>query len=262
MHDLSLAVNDAVGQLGYRFWNKLLSMESNNKNFEPFYGNMVLYSPGIDRIICLDRFDPYTAVEAAQILSAKLPLVVGVVRSMDIDATRCLEYSIKDKELMFAYSSIFYSRQWPSFRRLSGGFEYLGWPLDYKDEPARGYLVQLRDYAEFVCQCVKATRITNLIFNVLPMEHIVGNYLDQYCPDTMTVPADNTEAVGGVSANILKILYEKDSVTDAISAINDFWRTIPDVVLYRNQFYQLLGIEQPEDVKAMRFSGKITGFAV
>jgi hypothetical protein len=134
--------------------------------------------------------------------------------------------------------------------------------LDYKDEPARGYLIQLRDYAEFVCQCVKATRITNLIFNVLPMEHIIDNYLDQYCPDTMTVPADNTEAVGGVSANILKILYENDSVESAVADINAFWKTVPDVVLYRNQFYQLLGIEQPEDVRGVTFSGKITGFAV
>ena len=237
-------------------------MESHSKNFEPFYGSMVLYSPGIDRIICLDQFDPYTAVESAQILSAKLPLVVGVMRSTDIDTDRCIEYSIKDKELMFAYSSIFYSRQWPSFRRLSGGFEYLGWPIEYKEDPARSYLIQLRDYAGFVCQCVKAVRITNLIFNVLPMEHIVDNYLYHCCDDSMAVSADNTEAVGGISANILKILYEKDSVSDAVAAINAFWKTIPDVVLYRNQFYQLLGIEQPEDVKAVRFSGKITGFAV
>ncbi len=237
-------------------------MEANLKAFEPFYGNMVLYSPGIDRVICLDQYDPFTAVESAQILSSKLPLVVGVTRSQDIDPARCLEFSLRDKELMFAFSSIFYSRQWPSFRRLTGGFEYLGWPTDYRDEPARGYLTQLRDYAEFVCQCVKAVKITNLIFNVLPMQQIVGQYLQQDWPVEVSVPADNTEALRGVSASILQILYDCDSVKSATAAINELWKTIPDVVLYRNQFYQLLGVQQPDDVKGVSFSGKITGFAV
>ncbi len=237
-------------------------MEANLKAFEPFYGNMVLYSPGIDRVICLDQYDPFTAVESAQILSSKLPLVVGVTRSQDIDPARCLEFSLRDKELMFAFSSIFYSRQWPSFRRLTGGFEYLGWPTDYRDEPARGYLTQLRDYAEFVCQCVKAVKITNLIFNVLPMQQIVGQYLQQDWPVEVSVPADNTEALRGVSASILQILYDCDSVKSSTAAINELWKTIPDVVLYRNQFYQLLGVQQPDDVKGVSFSGKITGFAV
>ena len=191
-----------------------------------------------------------------------MPLVVGVTRSQDIDPARCLEFSLRDKELMFAFSSIFYSRQWPSFRRLTGGFEYLGWPTDYRDEPARGYLTQLRDYAEFVCQCVKAVKITNLIFNVLPMQQIVGQYLQQDWPVEVSVPADNTEALRGVSASILQILYDCDSVKSATEAINELWKTIPDVVLYRNQFYQLLGVQQPDDVKGVSFSGKITGFAV
>jgi hypothetical protein len=232
------------------------------KNFEPFYGNTVFYAPGIDRVICMDQFDPYTAVKSAQILSSKLSLVVGVIKSTDIDPTRCLEYSIKDKDLMFAYSSIFYSRQWPSFRRLSGGFEYLGWPVDYKEEPAKSILIQLQEYSEFVCQCVKAIQITNLIFNVLPMEDIVGAYLEDYVPENLTVPADNTDQLKGVSAALYKILYNCGSTKEAMLEINEFWKTVPDVVLYRSQFYQLIGREQPEDVKAVTFSGKITGFAV
>jgi hypothetical protein len=237
-------------------------MEANLKAFEPFYGNMVLYSPGIDRVICLDQYDPFTAVESAQILSSKLPLVVGVTRSQDIDPVRSLEFSIKEKDLMFAFSSIFYSRQWPSFRRLSSGFEYLGWPVDYQDEPARGYLIQLKNYAEFVCRCVKATQITNLIFNVLPMQEIVGKYMDNNIPSVMNVPSDNTDSVRGISADILQILYDHDSVESATQAINELWKATPDVVLYRNQFYQLLGIQQPEDVRSVSFSGRITGFAV
>ena len=237
-------------------------MEVNTKIFEPFYGTTILYSPGIDRVVCLDHYDPYSAVESAQILSSKLPLVVGVTRSQDIDPSRCLEFSLRDKDLMCAFSSIFYSRQWPSFRRLSGGFEYLGWPVDYKEEPARGYLIQLRDYAEFVCQCVKAVKITNLIFNVLPMQQIAGVYLQENWPTSVSIPTDNTEAVRGVGPSILQILYDKDSVESAVEAINELWKTIPDVVLYRNQFYQFLGVQQPEDVRSVSFSGKITGFAV
>lgn len=255
MSTVALANNCYFSNINYH-------METNLKVFEPFYGNMVLYSPGIDRVICLDQFDPYSAVESAQILSSKLPLVVGVTRSQDIDPSRCLEFSLREKDLMFAFSSIFYSRQWPSFRRLNSGFEYLGWPLDYKEEPARSYLIQLRDYAEFVCQCVKAVKITNLIFNVLPMQQIAGQHLRDQWPSTVNIPADNTVSAQGVSADIMKILYNSDSVESAVLAINELWKTIPDVVLYRNQFYQLLGVQQPDDVRAVSFSGKITGFAV
>jgi hypothetical protein len=123
-------------------------------------------------------------------------------------------------------------------------------------------LIQLRDYAEFVCQCVKAVKITNLIFNVLPMQQIAGVYLQENWPTSVSIPTDNTEAVRGVGPSILQILYDKDSVESAVEAINELWKTIPDVVLYRNQFYQFLGVQQPEDVRSVSFSGKITGFAV
>lgn len=210
----------------------------------------------------MDQFDPFTAVQSAQILSSKLPLVVGVTRSTDIDLNRCLEYSIRDKDLMFANSSIFYSRQWPSFRRLSGGFEYLGWPIDYKEEPAKQHLIQLQEYSEFVCNCVKAVSITNLIFNVLPLNAIVGEYLSSVVPEEINVPCDNTDVVSGVPAEIFKILYYSNNIKQAVGDINEFWKTVPDVVLYRNQFYQLLELEQPDDVRAVTFSGRLTGFAV
>lgn len=231
------------------------------KPFDPFYGNYIMYSPGLDRIIFVDQFDPYTAVETAQILSSKISLVVGTLKNEPEFKHNCLEYTLKDKNIMFASSSIFYSRQWPSFRRLNSTVEHVGWPDDYVEDVAKESLNDLQEFAIFVSKCVKAVRITNLIFNVLPSSHII-NELNGVDTSGLHVPVDQTEVEEGVSVTILRLLYKAKDKKHAIKLINEFWSKVPDVVLYRNQFYQMIGEEQSDDLKANRFSGRVTGFAV
>jgi len=238
-------------------------MEYENKNFDPFYGSYIMYAPGFDRLLFVDHHDPYTAVETAQILSSKVPLVVGTLKTAPTfaEGKNCLEYTLKDKNLMFASSSIFYSRQWPSFRRLNSTVEHIGWPDDYTEEVAKEALLELQEYSIFVCNCVKAVRITNLIFNVLPISHIVNN-LNGVDTCGLSIPEDQTEVEEGISVSILRILYHAKNKKDAMQKINELWGKIPDVVLYRNQFYQMIDEEQTDELKLNRFSGKITGFAV
>lgn len=234
----------------------------NRKHFEPFYGDYLMYSPGLDRIIFVDQFDPYTAVETAQILSSKVSLVVGITKNKpNFEDNNCLEYTLKDKNIMYASSSIFYSRQWPSFRRLNTSVDHVGWPEDYEEDVAREALQDLQEYAIFVSKCVKAIRITNLIFNVLPANHIIKE-LNGVDTGELEVPSDQTEVDDGVLVTILRILYKAKNKNDAMEMINEFWSKVPDVVLYRNQFYQMIEEEQSEELKANRFSGRITGFAV
>lgn len=232
------------------------------KNFEPFYGNYMMYAPGLDRIVFVDQFDPYTAVETAQILSSKLSLVVGTLKNEpSFGGKNCLEYTLKDKNLMYASSSIFYSRQWPSFRRLNSTVEHVGWPDDYTEEVAKEALNDLQELAIFIAKCVKAVRITNLIFNVLPSKHIIEE-LSGIDTNGLSVPVDQTEVEDGISVTILRILYKARNKNHAMKLINEFWSKVPDVVLYRNQFYQMIDEEQSEELKQNRFSGRVTGFSV
>ena len=231
------------------------------KQFDPFYGNYIVYAPGLDRILFVDQFDPYTAVETAQILSSKVSLVVGTLKNEPEFKHNCLEYTLKDKNIMYASSSIFYSRQWPSFRRLNSTVEHTGWPEDYTEKVAKEALEDLQELSIFTAKCVKAIRITNLIFNVLPSNHII-NELNGVDTSGLHVPVDQTETKDGVSVTLLRILYKATNKGHAMKLINEFWAKIPDVVLYRNQFYQMIEEEQTEELKLNRFSGRITGFAV
>jgi hypothetical protein len=233
------------------------------KIFDQFYGNFVLYSPGVDRVIAVTNGDPQCAMTSAQILSSKLPLVVGLVKQLEINADNCLEYSIKDKNIMFAFSSIFYGRQWPGFKRLNKGVVYQGWPLDYQNERSRAVLKNLSEYADFVCDAVKAIRITNIIFNVLPLETLTEEMIgwDDVPPGIVPEP-DQSNSDIGISRELLQILYRANNIDEACELFKEFWLRTPDTVLYRNQFYQMLGLDMPQELKRVTFSGNITGFAV
>jgi hypothetical protein len=238
--------------------------QSSPKIFNSYYGSYLLYSPGIDRILCVDYNDPFTAMTSAQVLSSKLPLVVGLVKSqLNFDPERSLEYSIKDKNIMFAFSSIFYSRQWPSFKRLSNQIEYLGWPVDYEEPDAKTCLINLKNYAEFVCQAVKAIKLTTMIFNSIPSEIIADQMLGwEQIPEHLHVASDHTGLDVGIERELMLVLYSGKSVEEALAGFENIWSTVYDAVLHRNQFYQMLGIDIPDSLKDVNFSGNITGFAV
>jgi hypothetical protein len=57
-------------------------------------------------------------------------------------------------------------------------------------------------------------------------------------------------------------LYNGLNKESTLDDIDKFWGGLSDVVLYRNQFYQLIDQEQSDELKENKFSGKVTGFAV
>jgi hypothetical protein len=233
------------------------------KPFDPFYGHYLVYAPGFDRVLYVDHGDPFTVMETAQILSSKVPLVVGSVKTLPtFNDQNCLEYTIKDKNIMFASSSIFYSRQWPSFRRLNTSVEHKGWPDDYVEDIASVALKELQEYALFVAKCVKAIRITNLIFNTLPINQLALLHGPNTIPDNLSAPVDQSDVELGISVTLLSILYNGLNKESTLDDIDKFWGGLSDVVLYRNQFYQLIDQEQSDELKENKFSGKVTGFAV
>jgi hypothetical protein len=246
-----------------------------NSGFASFYGNSfgkrvnanIIYSPGVDRIIAVDSFDPFTALEAAQILSSKLPLLVGVLTKnddMEINNENCIEYTVKEKNVMVGFSSILVSRQTPIFKRIQGGIDRVGLPVEYQEGERRDILLQLHEYAKFTIQAWHAIKILDLIFNIYPLGHYADDYFDNSIPQEFKTPYDNTNipTETSVKQEIKKALYRCGTPAEALEAIADIWTTVPDAVLYRNAFYQVLDIPLPDRLKDITYTGNLTAFAV
>jgi len=246
-----------------------------NSGFASFYGNSfgkrvnanIIYSPGIDRIIAVDSFDPFTAVESAQILSSKLPLLVGVLTKaddMDINNENCLEYTVKEKNAMVGFSSILVSRQTPIFKRIQGGIQRVGPSVEYNEGDRKEVLLQLHEYAKFVIQAWHAVKVLDLIFNIYPLGVYADDYFDNSIPPEFKTPYDNTNipTETGVKQEMKKILYRANTPAEALQQIEDLWATVPDAVLFRNAFYQVLDIPLPDRLKDITYTGNLTAFAV
>jgi hypothetical protein len=240
-----------------------------------FYGNNfgkrvnanIIYSPGVDRIIAVDSYDPFTAVESAQILSSKISLLVGVLTKnddMEINNYNCLEYTLKEKNAMVGTSSILVSRQSPVFKRIQGGVVKVGKPIEYADGERREVLLQLHEYAKFVIQAWHAVKVLDLVFNIFPLGVYADDYFDNSMPAEFKAPHDNTNIPTntGVKQEMKKILYRANTPAEALQQIENLWVSVPDAVLYRNAFYQVMEIPLPDRLKDITYSGNATAFAV
>lgn len=246
-----------------------------DSHFHSFYGNSfakrvnanIIYSPGIDRIIAVDSYDPFTAVECAQILSSKLPLLVGVLTKnddMEINNFNCLEYTVKEKNAMAGSSSILVSRQTPLFKRIQGGIVKVGPTVEYAEGERKEVLLQLHEYAKFVLQAWHAVKVLDLIFNIYPLGVYADDYFDNSIPAEFKTPYDNTNipTETGVKQEMKKILYRATSPADALQQIEDLWAIVPDAVLFRNAWYQVLELPLPDRLKDITYTGNLTAFAV
>ena len=240
-----------------------------------FYGNNfgkrvnanIIYSPGIDRIIAVDSYDPFTAVESAQILSSKLPLLVGILTKNDdmgINNYNCLEYTLKEKTAQAGSSSILVSRQTPLLKRLTGGVVKVGPTVEYGEGDRKEVLMQLHEYSKFVIQAWHAVKVLDLIFNIYPLGVYADDYFNDTIPAEFKTPYDNTNiATGtGVKQELKKILYRADTPEQALEQIEDLWASVPDAVLFRNAWYQVLELPLPDRLKNITYSGNLTAFAV
>lgn len=236
-------------------------------NFKKVNGHMI-YSPGIDRFILVDHFDTWVILEVAEILSSKLPTQVVLLgdETPIINNDTCIEFTIKDKTNMSIYgANILVARQTPSMRKVRGaGVVYrAGWPIDYLREDRKAALIRLQEYALFCLRICHAVKITDALINLVPHKSYLDTYMPGMVPDKFKVPADQTTAPDGIVSTVKQILYQSDTVEEALVHIENMFAEHTGATPHiREIFYKFVGMAQPIKLKNLEYDNSFTLKAV
>ena len=253
-------------------WNKTFDSVISNYHMNGFkrrVNSNAYYSPTVDRFFAVDSFDPYTALEIAQILSSKMPaIVVCILTSQDIiiDSTNCIEYTIKEKNLKSGPASVLYGRQTPTLHKVPNGTTVLkkveGFPKDFKDNEQYQTFLKFHEYAKFTILCWHAMKLSAALHNLLPTEEISENILQDLVPDNMVVPADNSNGKLDVSISkkTRQILYTSNSIEEALRSIEEIWNLNASAmtISWRKHFYYFMELPDPKEKDQVKKVDRLT----
>ena len=236
----------------------------------------IFYSPGVDRCFAVDTFDPYTAFDVAKILSSKMPAIAVIVLHFedrtDVNNGNVTDFTITDKQVIGGAAGLLFSRQTPVFRKMQKPvLEFCeSMPLDYMPG-SNGYdtFMKFSEYTKFVIRCWHATKLFDMVHNFLPMEEFANEYLSGEVPDDMCLPADSSNTTTsdlGPKNEIRRILYNADSIDEAMSKIADMWRNnnTPHSFPMRKMFYVILNhpdYPEPEDLGQSQSDTDLTHYS-
>jgi hypothetical protein len=229
----------------------------------------VIFSPGIDRFILVDTYDIWTVFETAKLLTSKIPTQVYVLGkntgpSDPFTNATCINYTFADKSNMKVMgSSIITARQTPLITKINAANAIVdeGYPMDYDHAEGRALINKLQDYSRFCLRALYAAKFADACNNVKP----ATEFFDYFNPELGRVirnSPDHTYSEYGMLRTIKAILYHADTVDIALSQIEQAMQDAPDQPLFRNKFYEILGIDVPDSVKDIKFSGRASPWAI
>jgi hypothetical protein len=229
----------------------------------------VIFAPGIDRFILADNYDIWTVFETAKLLSSKIPTQVYVLGKHSgpndtFTCGTCINYTFSDKSgLKVMGSSIITARQTPLISKISevDALVNEGFPPDYDNEQGRAMIERLQDYARFTLRALYAIKFADACNNIKPMAEMF-DYFDPQLGKVISNSPDHTYSEYGMVRTVKTILYHADTVEEALANIELAMRDAPDQPLFRNKFYEILGIPVPDSVKNLQWSGKASPWAI
>lgn len=237
----------------------------------------VIFSPGIDRFILVDNHDIWTVFETAKLLSSKIPCQVYVLGAdsgpsvptkwgprHQFNSKTCIEYTFANKSNMkILGSSIITARQTPLLTpiKVPNAIIHEGYPVDYDNEQGRAMIEKLQDYARFTLRALYAIKFADACNNVKPASEMI-DYFDSNLGKVIRNSPDHTYSEYGMLRTVKTILYHADTVETALDQIAQAMQDAPDQPMLRNKFYEILGIEPPESVANIKFSGRASPWAI
>lgn len=225
--------------------------------YSSWYGKKnanAIYAPGLDRFLLVDNYDLWLTMEVARILSSKIPTQVFLLAKdvPEFDNTNCLETTIIDKrKYVINGSNILTARQVPSLHVLTepDSVANVGIPRDYQTGTHKEMLDNLKSYSLFVLRNIHSITIADSIKNITPFEDMIKTYLPDHVPN-VKLPQDQSLAPTSIKNQIKSILYQSQSVKEALSRIETTWfeygYNLPD---YRNMYYYYMGLDTPQRLK-------------
>ena len=198
-----------------------------------------IYSTGIDRFILIDKFDLWTTLTTAKLLSSKIPTIVFCFKDdvPHFPAGDTLFLTIANKSVHQSES------QTPSLSRLGGTTSIIdaGPPIDYSSNEQIEMLAKLQRYAEFVQKTLYAIKIANAICNV-DDHQFFGSLLDPTVTESLVARPDHTVTDFGLLQSIQRILYLSMDINEAMREIDLVWQgTRGRNESFRTIFHNLAG---------------------
>jgi len=223
-----------------------------------------LFSPGIDRFILVDDYDPWVMLETSQVLSSKISNIVYVLdqETKYFDNRDCLLHTTKHKveEKIYGGPTVMSHRQSSFMMKIRpNSIIEAGWPIDFNKSDRIEALLKLKEYSMFCLRMIHSLNIAFNFKNPFPEKHYLENFFKDEYPKDFIVRADNTTCTEGMVSLIKNILYSSNSIEDALDQIDQAWRTHSqnDILGFRQSFYFVAGLKQPNDLEKLGAQGTI-----
>jgi hypothetical protein len=215
-----------------------------------------IFSPGIDRFLIIDNYDPWMLYETGKVLSSKVSTMVYILDKVTPDMTNetCINFTTRHKKSEKGYGSpmIMSHRQSASLSKIPKDMIVeTGWPVDFIKEDRREIISKLQEYALFSLRVIYAITLSVNFRNFFPEKEYLDTFFHGQYPEDLKIYNDNSSAGQGMINVIKTILYESNSVESALTEIHTAWITYSanDPSDTRHLFYQILGIPQPKELE-------------
>jgi hypothetical protein len=215
----------------------------------------VLFSPGIDRFFLVDSYDPWIVFETGRILSSKCSNVVYILDQVtpDMDNSNCLEFTTSHKMVDKQYGGpiVYAHRQSTIAMKIKPNMMvHRGWPEEFQEPDRKAMLLKLQEYALFSLRVVHALTAALCFRNSFTQRSYIDTFFNGEYPKDFIARVDGTSSDEGIESSIKTILYESDSVEEALERIHNSWRsyTSSEVTGIRQFFYYNMQLEQPKDL--------------
>jgi hypothetical protein len=236
-----------------------LTDEGLHKTFYPIswhkQNSYSIFSPGIDRFLIVDSYDPWIVYETGKTLSSKISNIIYVLDKVTPDMTNetCLNFSTLHKcnESGWGNPNIITHRQSVTMSKIPKDIVVeRGWPTDFASDERKQMLLKLQEYALFSLRVVYAITLSVNFMNFFPEKEYLDTFFHNQYPEDLKIYHDNSSAEQGMINVIKTILYEFDSVESALTEIHTAWLTYStnDPSDTRQLFYQILGMPQPDEL--------------
>lgn len=234
--------------------------EGFHKTFYPLSwhkkNSYAIFSPGIDRFIIVDNYDPWILYETGKVLSSKVSAMVYILDKVTPDMTNetCINFTTMHKKNESGYGSpmIMSHRQSASLSKIPKDMIIdAGWPEDFAAGSRKQILIRLQEYALFSLRVIYAVTLSVNFRNFFPEKEYLDTFFHDQYPQDFKIYYDNSSADFGIINLIKTILYESNSTESALESIQTAWLTYSknDPSDTRQLFYQILGIAQPKELE-------------
>ena len=152
-----------------------------------------IFSPGIDRFLIIDNYDPWMLYETAKVLSSKVSTMVYILDKVTPDMTNatCINFTTKHKKSEKGYGGpmIMSHRQSASLSKIPRDMIVeTGWPVDFIKEDRKEIILKLQEYALFSLRVIYAVTLSVNFRNFFPEKEYLDTFFHgQYPEDLFTM---------------------------------------------------------------------------